>query len=121
MKLSAYDPWGLTNTSRTSLMTLGIWVSFGWVAMIIIGLFFCLSYISANNRADQRGLPSTSITSWMTLSSMSPVIMMMKIKMTIMMTLRGRAHYPTPGQLEDMKSKITRERKPDGTYQYSVS
>ena len=58
-------------------MTLGTWVSFGWVAMITIGLFFCLAYISANNRDidtklslyDPWGVPTTSRMSWMTLGT----------------------------------------------------
>ena len=38
-KLSGYDPWGLPTTLRMTWMTLGTWVSFGWVGMITIGLF----------------------------------------------------------------------------------
>ena len=48
IKLSAYNPWGLSTTSRMSWMTLGTWVSFGWVGMITTGLFSCLAYISSN-------------------------------------------------------------------------
>ena len=55
-------------------MTLGTWVSFGWVGQITLGLFFCLPYISANNRDidtklsayDPWGLPTTPRTSLMT-------------------------------------------------------
>ena len=47
MKFSGYDPWGLPSTSRTSWLTLGTWVSFGWVGMITIGLFSLFSlYLS---------------------------------------------------------------------------
>merc|ERR1711888_36751 len=67
MKFSEYDPSGLPITSRTSWLTLGTWVSFGWVGMITIGLFSLFTYISANNRdidtkfsgCDPWGLPST--------------------------------------------------------------
>ena len=46
-KLSRYDPWGLPTKSRMSWMTLGTWVSFGWVGMITIGLFSLFSvYLS---------------------------------------------------------------------------
>ena len=46
-KLSGYDPWGLSTTSRTSWMTHGTWVSFRWVGMITIGVFSLFSlYLS---------------------------------------------------------------------------
>merc|ERR1711942_551367 len=76
-KFSAYDPWGLPPTSRMSWMTLGTWVSFGWVGMITIGLFSLFIYISANNRDidmkfsgyDPWGLSSTSRMSLITLGT----------------------------------------------------
>ena len=67
----------LPTTSRMFWITLGTWVSFGWVGLITIGNLFLLAYISANNRDndtklsayDPWGVPSTSGPSWMTLGT----------------------------------------------------